>query len=127
MLIFRTSQTADYVHNSDPDCDTDGKKAPDDGWYLAEGQPAGATRFTVRPMNGDEWKSLVSIDDAFSQIRTACKTGLVKIGGEDPPKDLISGMEQEIGALVVALSTNPMTGRSSGSTEDRSQDTNALP
>jgi hypothetical protein len=113
-LIVRTDQRAEFVHVTDTDCDPNGKRGPHEGWLHAEGQPPGCTRVGVRPLNPDEFRSLLTVDGGEEQVLLAHATGFLGLdGGEVVPVG--HGFQAEVGGLVIALTTDPMTGRRSES------------
>lgn len=124
--MFRTSDRMAVVHESDPAADIDGARSPDESWLLADGQPVDAARFVVRPLNSDEFRAVRETEDPVEQINKAAEFGLVSAFGE-PAKlgELTATIVQELGALVIAVTTRPTAGRSSRLMAEMSRDSNA--
>lgn len=118
-LIIRTDQRAEFVHNTDTDCDKDGRKAPDENWYHAAGQPTGCTRIGVRPLSPDEWAKMKEYEDGEARVLYAHSAGFLGLDG-DGPVDVGFGFAAEIGSLVIAITMDPMSGRDSKSTAEKS-------
>lgn len=119
-LLFRTSQVAEFVHVGDPSTVTPDPApsvwpGPDPDWLPAEGQPASATRFGVRPLSPSEWSAVVELyaDQNNEGGRNALLTrGLVSVDGQQPGdlSDLGYGWDVQIGNLISAVTTRPMAG-----------------
>ena len=127
-MSFRTDKPVVYIHESDPLCNKGGRLSVDESWYHADDQPAGTSKFAVRPLNPDEWKEILAIDDAVSQIGRSAELGFVSIDGDEiKASDLNAGIAQEVGALVIDMTARPTLGRGSRLTADQSEDSSDTP
>lgn len=122
---FRTSHVVEYVHTGDPatvlpDPVPAVWPSPDPDWLPADGQPAAATRFGVRPLSHDE---LTGAYGAGSQFYRLCYAGVVSVDGGAPApfEALAAGWDRTIANLVIAITTLPMTGPASRSKGGPSQ------
>ena len=110
-VLFRTSQSAEFVHRSDVDADPAGKASADGEWLLAAGQPATCSRWRVRALSTDEWTQATHHDDPAARNVALVAMGLLAVDDDPPPSDLAAWWHTEVANLVAAVTLAPFAGR----------------
>lgn len=114
---YRTTQTSEWVHLSDSDAKPlpAGARTAHEEWLPASTQPAGCTRFTVRPLSSDEWSALFDADEPEGRNAHACRLALVAVDGQAPDLAVFSpAFKASTAALIASLTlSGPLGGRRS--------------
>lgn len=105
---LRVTDAHDYVLASDPDAAPTSPARIAGAWVDGLGQPDGATRFRVRPLNAVElsaWSAAHQAGDAKAATDAAWR-GFLPSGSEDQPahwQDCDASIVLQIVALVLAV------------------------
>jgi hypothetical protein len=106
-----TSDQVTLVHASDPDV-TLPESCTDRGWVavgVAQEVRGGATKVTVRPLNGREMLSCYGGASRADQLFAMCQAGVVTIDGSKPADDALLALDwvalSGLGSFIETLST----------------------
>lgn len=110
-VLYRTSQSAEFVHRSDADADQSGKSSADGEWLLAAGQPSTCSRWRVRALSTDEWTQATQHEDPAARNVALVTMGLLAVDDLPQPKDLAAWWHTEVANLVAAVTLAPFAGR----------------
>lgn len=124
MFLMLTSQSADFVHRSDPAAIVPADPAAvwAEDWFSAAGQHPACRVFRVRPLSALEYSASLAEVDVTRRAVQVCDLALRNADGSQPTDISWSGAIA-VANLIYAVTHGPLAGRPAPSTAVQATDT----